>query len=36
VTGGVPPAPGADPMALTVNDAAIKDLRIVLQFLQSP
>jgi hypothetical protein len=35
VTGGLPPAPQADPMAVTVNDATIEDLRIVLQFLQS-
>jgi hypothetical protein len=36
VTDGVPPAPGADPMALTVTNATIEDLRIVLQFRQSP
>jgi protocatechuate 3,4-dioxygenase beta subunit len=34
-SGGVPPAPEADPMAVTVNDASI-ELRIVLEFLQSP
>jgi 5-hydroxyisourate hydrolase-like protein (transthyretin family) len=35
IIGGVPPAPGADPMALTVNNANIEDLKIVLQFIQS-
>jgi hypothetical protein len=35
VIAGVPPTPGADPMALTVNDGAIEDLRIVMQFLRS-
>jgi hypothetical protein len=35
VTDGVPPAPGTDPMGVTVTDATIEDLRIIIQFLQS-
>jgi hypothetical protein len=36
VSNGERPAPGADPMAVMVNDATIGDLTVVLQFLQSP
>ena len=35
VTEGGPPAAGVDPMAVTVKDAIVDDLRIVLQSLQS-
>jgi hypothetical protein len=35
VTGGGPPAAGVDPMAVTVADAIVDDLKIVLQFVQS-